>query len=205
MLQRKAPCTIILAALNIIAFFSLSFIGMTENAEFMLEHGAMYMPAVLDGEYYRLLAGMFLHFNFSHLAGNMLILVLLGRQLEWMIGSVKFAVIYILSGLAGNVVSGIYELYTGSFAVSAGASGAVSGVIGALLYIAVRNRGRVGNLSGRGIAFMVLLSLFLGFTNAEVNNLAHIGGLIAGFILSVILYRRRGSGFGGQGYGERRA
>lgn len=189
--RRTAPCTILLVAANVIVFFGLTFQGMTEDAGFMLEHGAMYVPYILEGEYYRLLSSMFMHFGFEHLMNNMVMLLVIGWTLEWEIGKVKFLLIYLLSGLAGNIMSFGWDMWTGDFAVSAGASGAIFGIVGALLYVAVRNRGRIGNVSGRGLVFMVILSLYYGFTSGGVDNFAHIGGLLSGFLLSVLLYWKR--------------
>ena len=76
-------------------------------------------------------------------------------------------------------------------AVSAGASGAIFGIIGALLYVAIRNRGRIGEISGKGLVFMVVLTLYYGFTSGGVDHMAHIGGLAAGFLMGVLLYRKR--------------
>lgn len=194
MYRKKAPCTIALVGINVIVFFLLTFKGMTEDPVFMLGHGAMYVPMVLErGEYYRLFTSMFLHFGFSHLMNNMLTLGLLGWQLELEIGTIKFAVIYLLSGLGGNVLSGLFEFRLEDYAVSAGASGAIFGIIGALLYVAIRNHGRVGNVSGRGILFMIVLSLYYGFTSTGIDNLAHIGGLVTGFLCSILLYWKRNS------------
>ncbi|MCI9075459.1 MAG: rhomboid family intramembrane serine protease [Dorea sp.] len=191
MYQKKAPCTIALAAVNIIVFLILSFQGMTEDAGFMLEHGAMYTPDIIyAGKYYELFTCMFLHYGFEHLMNNMLALVLLGWQLEHELGRVKYVLLYLLSGLAGNLLSLSVDLHTEEYAVSAGASGAIFGIIGALLYIAVRSHGRVGSVSGRGILFMMALTLYHGFTSGGVDNSAHIGGALAGFVLAVILYRR---------------
>lgn len=104
MYQKKAPCTIILATVNILVFLVLSFMGMTEDAEFMLEHGAMYTPDIIyAGKYYELFTCMFLHFGFTHLMNNMLALTLMGRQLEQELGKIKFLLLYLLSGLAGNL------------------------------------------------------------------------------------------------------
>ena len=75
--------------------------------------------------------------------------------------------------------------------MSAGASGAIFGLMGALLYVVIANRGRLGRLSGRGMLVMVALSLYFGLTSSGVDNLAHIGGLVSGFLLAVVLYRRR--------------
>ncbi len=184
-----APCTVLLAAVNIIVFFVLTAQGMTEDGMFLLEHGAMYVPRVVeDGEYYRLFTSMFLHFGFEHLMNNMVTLVLIGWNLEIEIGKVKFLLIYIVSGLGGNVLSAWYEFRAADYAVSAGASGAIFGIIGALLYVALRNRGRIGEISGRGIVFMIIISLYYGFSSGNVDNMAHIGGLITGFLSGVLLY-----------------
>ena len=79
----KAPCTILLAAVNVIVFLVLSFLGMTEDGEFMLKHGAMYVPYLIQrGEYYRLFSSMFLHFGYDHLVNNMIVLIgLVGSEM----------------------------------------------------------------------------------------------------------------------------
>ena len=190
--MKRQNCTILLIAINVIVFFALSFFGMTEDAEYMLEHGAMYVPYMLEGEgYYRLFTSMFLHFGIDHLANNMVMLGAIGWNLEYESGKIKFLIIYLGSGLAGNILSAFGDLMTGEYAVSAGASGAVFGIIGALLYVVIRNKGQIGTISGRGLVFMVILSLYYGFTSSGVDNLAHIGGLIAGFVLGVLLYWKR--------------
>lgn len=192
MYQKKAVCTITLAGVNIIIFFLLSFGGMTEDATYMLGKGAMYVPYVIqNNEYYRIFTSIFLHFGFSHLMNNMFTLLLLGWQLELEIGRIKFLIIYFISGLGGNILSAANEIHTHDYAVSAGASGAIFGIIGALIYVAMRNHGRVGTVSGRGIVFMAAISLYYGFTSTGIDNFAHIGGLISGFILALLLYWKR--------------
>ena len=112
-------------------------------------------------------------------------------NLELEIGKIKFLIVYFVSGLAGNILSAWWDILTGSMAVSAGASGAIFGIIGALLYVAIRNRGRIGEISGKGLVFMVVLTLYYGFTSGGVDNMAHIGGLASGFLIGVLLYRKR--------------
>lgn len=190
--QQKAYITILLAAINIVVFLWLSMKGMTEDAEFMLRHGAMYVPYIAEaGEYYRLVTSMFLHFGFEHLMNNVVILVIIGWNLELEIGRIKYLFLYFAGGLFGNIVSALWDIHLGNYAVSAGASGAIFALIGALLYVAVRNRGQIGNITGRGIIFMIVVSLYYGFTSTGVDNAAHIGGLASGFILAVLLYRKR--------------
>ena len=191
MYKKKTPCTFILIGINILIFLILSFFGMTEDAGYMASHGAMYVPYVIGNqEYYRLFTCMFLHFGIAHLINNMIVLLGIGGNLEPEIGTVKYIIIYLLSGLGGNVLSLIYDLRTMDYAVSAGASGAIFGLIGALFYVSIRNNGHLRNVSGRGILFMIVCSLYLGFTSGGVDNMAHIGGLATGFLLTVILYRK---------------
>ncbi|MGN1377497.1 MAG: rhomboid family intramembrane serine protease [Dorea sp.] len=192
----KAPCTVALIAVNVIVFLLLSFRGMTEDGMFLLEHGAMYVPYMIEkGEYYRIFTSMFLHFGFDHLLNNMVILAAIGWNLEYEIGQLKFVILYLFSGLGGNLLSAYWDIRVGEYAVSAGASGAIFGVIGALLYVAIRNRGRIGDISGKGLVFMIILSLYYGYSSGGVDNMAHIGGLIAGFLLSVLLYRKKNRKF----------
>ena len=187
---KKLPiCTIAIAAANVLIFLGLSFMGMTEDSTFMMEHGAMYVPYLMNGErYYTLITSMFLHFGFSHLMNNMVMLLVIGYSLEPEIGKIRFLFIYLGSGLMGNLVSAWFDVSQGSYAVSAGASGAIFGIVGALLYVAIRNHGRVGEISTRGLVLMAGLSLYYGFTAQGVDNAAHIGGLVSGFLLAVLTY-----------------
>lgn len=184
--------TIIIAAINVIVFLILSFGGMTEDAYYMFEKGAMYGPAIYqDGEYYRIFVSMFMHFGFEHLLGNMVSLLVIGKYLEPLVGKTRFAIIYILSGLGGNLCSYMGEMLTKSYAVSAGASGAVFGLTGALLCLVILNRGRIGTITKQGMYFMVAVSLYNGFASQGVDNVAHIGGLICGIWITALLCWKR--------------
>ena len=188
----EAICTVALIVINIAVFFILTMFGDTEDAVFMLQHGGMYEPNIIEGhEYYRIFTCLFLHFGITHLLNNMVLLGALGWNLELEIGKVRFVIIYFASGIIGNIVSLFYNLTLEQPAVSAGASGAIFGLMGALLYVVIANRGRLGRLSGRGMLVMVILSLYFGLTSTGVDNLAHIGGLVSGFLLAVLLYRRK--------------
>ena len=200
--QKKAVCTMGIVLINVIVFLYLSFQGMTESGSFILKHGGLYIPYMQQyGEYYRLVTSMFLHFGFAHLCNNMVILFFTGWNLELEIGKIKFLLIYFLGGIGGNLLSAVEEVWTGEYAVSAGASGAIFAVIGALLYIAIRNHGHIGNISGKGIIFMVFCSLYAGFTSTGVGNFAHIGGFVSGFLLAVLLYRKKDKKHSAGSYG----
>ncbi len=178
--------------INVLVFFLLSLRGDTESGYFMLQYGAMYEPLVTEGhEYYRLITSLFLHFGIQHLLNNMVMLGALGYQLENEIGRIKFLLIYFISGIGGNLCSLYWNVSHGEQVISAGASGAIFGLMGALLYIVAVNRGRLGRLSGRGMLIMVALSLYFGLTSSGVDNSAHVGGLICGILITVLLYRRK--------------
>ncbi len=190
--KTEAMCTAILIFINVAVFLVLSVLGNTEDTLFMLEHGAAYEPLVVqEHEFYRIVTSIFLHFGIDHLLNNMVLLGALGWNLEIEIGKIRFTLIYLLSGIGGNIISLYHGIQTQEYAVSAGASGAIFGLMGALLYVVIANRGRLGRLSGRGMAFMVALSLYFGLTSSGVDNWAHIGGLVCGVLLAAILYRRK--------------
>lgn len=185
------PINTTLAALNVVVFFILDIMGDTEDAVFMLAHGAMYPYAVLmDGQWYRLLTSAFLHFGFHHLVNNMVMLVCLGSYLERALGKVKYIIFYFVAAVGSSLVSLGIMLYTGNIAVSAGASGAIFGIIGALLYMLIRNRGRFADLTMVRFLLMIGLSLYYGFSSTGVDNAAHVGGLVIGFVSGMILYRK---------------
>lgn len=173
-------------------FVVLSFLGDTQSSQFMYEHGASFAPAVMEnGEYYRLFTSMFLHFDFSHLMNNMIMLGALGTSIEPELGSIKLLVVYLLSGLGGNLLSLGANWTNGTLVVSAGASGAIFGLMGALVWLVIKNRGGYGRIYGRRVYLMVGLSLYYGFASTGVDNYAHVGGLICGFLLAICLYRKK--------------
>ena len=177
---RKEPVTIALIVINILVFLAVEFTGGSQNTLHMLEWGAAYTPGIVeDGEFYRLFTSMFLHFGMEHLANNMLVLFVLGSRMEQVTGRIRFLVIYLTGGVLGNIISMLLEIRSGDFAVSAGASGAVFAVMGAMIY---------GDLSMRQVLIMAGFSLYFGFTSSGVDNGAHVGGMISGFILAVLLY-----------------
>lgn len=188
--KKKSYVTGILIAVNIIYFLYLEIAGSSEDILFMLNHGAMFAPAVLIGkEYYRLLTAMFMHFGIDHIINNMIVLFALGDNLERALGHIKYLIFYLICGIGSNAISMILSGVE-SGAVSAGASGAIFGVVGGLLYAVSINRGRLEDLSTRQLVVMIALSLYLGFTESGVDNVAHISGLLLGIIFGIVLYRK---------------
>lgn len=187
---KRASVNGILIAANVLVFLYLEITGSSEDAYFMYTKGAMLASAVLeDGEYYRLLTAMFMHFGISHLLNNMLILFVLGDNLERALGHFKYLIFYLACGIGSNYISMMLK-GADAMVVSAGASGAIFGVIGGLLYAVSVNRGRLEDLSTRQLGIMVILSLYFGFTSTGVDNAAHVSGLVLGIVFGIILYRR---------------
>ncbi|MBE5980026.1 MAG: rhomboid family intramembrane serine protease [Paenibacillaceae bacterium] len=193
--RKKAFVNIGLIAVNIIYFLYLEMNGSTEDTQFMVSHGAMYAPLVFErGEYYRLITSTFMHFGINHIMNNMLILFILGDNLERALGHIKYLVFYLICGVGANVASMIINLSGYRNVVSAGASGAIFGVIGGVFYAVAVNRGQLEDLSTRQLVVVILFSLYFGFTSTGVDNAAHIGGLVIGIIMGVVLYRRPRNG-----------
>ena len=187
---KKAYVNGLLIALNVLFFLYLEITGSSENVYFMYTKGAMSAPAVLeDGEYYRLLTAMFMHFGIRHIMNNMLVLFVLGDNLERALGHVKYLIFYLLCGIGSNWVS-MMAHSTDTMTVSAGASGAIFGVVGGLLYVVTANKGHLEDLSTRQLVIMIFFSLYLGYTSTGVDNTAHLSGLVIGIVLAIILYHR---------------
>lgn len=186
--KSRSVVNLTIVMINVIVFLVLSFMGNTENADFMVQHGASYTPYIVqDGKYYLLVTSMFLHFGLDHLFNNMVVLIFMGDVLEKKLGKIRYLFIYFGGGIAGNCLSVYMDLQKAQYPVSAGASGAIFAVIGAILWLIIKNKGRLGDISGRKFVLMIVLSVFQGYTSIGVDNAAHIGGLVIGFFLCMIL------------------
>ena len=188
---KKEPVTVFLILVNALVFLVVEFTGGSEDTLHMLQCGAAYTPSILDGEYFRIFTCMFLHFGAPHLINNMLVLFVLGQRLEPVVGKIKFILIYILGGLGGNLLSLFFDMQTEKYTLSAGASGAVFAVMGGMIYVIIRHRGKVSDLTIRQMLIMAAFSLYFGFASEGVDNIAHIGGLLCGFLTAVIFYHPR--------------
>ncbi|MDO5425808.1 MAG: rhomboid family intramembrane serine protease [Eubacteriales bacterium] len=191
-LKSRSIVNLSIVVVNVLVFFVLDILGDTEDALFMANHGACYAPWVVEyGEYYRLFTCMFLHFGIEHLFYNMLSLLFLGDMVEKLVGKGRYLLIYFGGGLGSSVVSLVCELRSGNAAVSAGASGAIFSIIGALVFLAVVHRGSLPNVSRRRLYLMAALSVFQGFTSQGVDNAAHVGGFVLGFLLAAVFVGKR--------------
>lgn len=140
-----------------------------------------------EQEYYRVFTYMFLHSNVDHLANNMFLLFVLGKNVEMVLGKFKFITLYILSGVLAGFGSITYNMYQNNNVVSVGASGAIFGIVGGMAYLIISNKNNIRNISKRQILLFIVFSLYGGFTSSRIDNVAHITGLIAGIALTAIL------------------
>lgn len=164
---------------------TLLFIISMFSGELLYREGAFSLQYILIGkEWWRLITSMFLHADMEHLLGNMLMLYLAGELVEKYIGKWKFALLYFFSGLTGSMLYAVYEYLTGSYVDSIGASGAVFGVVGALLVIVIHHKGKYGDITTGRMVFMIFYMGYMGLRASNVNNAAHIGGLLGGILLT---------------------
>lgn len=189
----RAPVTLGLLASNIVVFLiTLAYgAGLWHNSNgVQLAWGANFGPATQDGQWWRLVSAMFLHFGIVHLGLNMWALWDVGRLVERLHGRLRFAALYLGGGVAGNLLSLVVQ---GNRAISGGASGAIFGLYGALLVFLWRERKHVDRrefrwLFGAATVF-TLATLGMGLLVPGIDNAAHIGGLVSGALLGRVLAR----------------
>jgi membrane associated rhomboid family serine protease len=168
------PVVIGLIAVNVVCFVASGFgrasvidrLGMWPN-------GVHYLH-----EYYRLVTSMFLHLDFLHIAFNMFALLIVGPAVEVMLGKSRFLALYLLAGLGGNVCSYLIAPAAG---LSAGASGAIMGVMGAYVVLARRQHKPMAP-----VVVLIVLNLAIGFSG-NIEWQAHVGGLLVGAVLGLVL------------------
>ncbi len=149
-----------------------------------INYGANSYQLVQRGEYYRLFTCMFLHSGLIHLFCNMYALYILGTQIERYYGRLKFLFIYIVSGLIGSLLSCVFMT---SNSYSIGASGAIFGLFGSLLYFSYNYRATINSSIKSNIIPVILINLFLGFMLPGIDVYGHIGGLIGGILTSMVV------------------
>ena len=179
----KPRMTHVLLLLNLFIFMVLEFNGGSTNPEVLVQYGANYPPAVAAGEWWRLVTSMFLHIGFLHLFLNMLALYYVGAVAERIYGSIRFTVIYFIAGTGGSLAS-----FAFSPNISAGASGALFGLFGALLFFGVMYKQLFLQTMGKAVAVILILNLAVGLAVPQIDMGAHLGGLIFGFLASAMVF-----------------
>ncbi|GGC91730.1 rhomboid family intramembrane serine protease [Thalassobacillus devorans] len=178
----KPFMTRVLLVINIAVFLYIEMNGQSTSVMNLIEYGAKYNPAIIEGEWWRIVTSMFIHIGMLHLFMNMLALYYLGMAVEKIYGTVRFTFIYLLAGIFGGVTS-----FALNPQVAAGASGAIFGLFGALLFFGIKHKRIFFRTMGRNLLFIIGLNVVLGLSVPQIDNGAHMGGLAGGFIASAIV------------------
>ena len=183
--QKKPIVTWIIIGINVIIFALLYLIGNgSEDTKTLMDFGANIPILIRGGEYYRLIASGFLHIGVIHLLCNMYSLFVLGPNIEHFYGKAKYVLIYFFSMIIASLFVMVFQAEN---SISAGASGAIFGLLGSLLYFGYHYRGYLGNQVIGQIIPVIILNLVIGFITPGISNAAHIGGLIGGICVSFML------------------
>ncbi|MDD6224557.1 MAG: rhomboid family intramembrane serine protease [bacterium] len=177
--QKKPVITSILVIINILVYVIPMLLGEYNN---VINDFCVYAPLIRLGEYYRLLTGTFLHADLIHLLFNCYALWIIGSQLESFMGKSKYLIIYLASGLIGSLTS-----ITFSQNPSVGASGAIFGLLGSMLYFGYHYRVYLGNVLKSQIIPLIIFNLLIGVMTTGIDNFAHIGGLIGGILITIAI------------------
>ncbi len=178
---KKIIMTKIIMLLCVILYLVSLFLTDNFNLSLIIL-GANHKELVMQGEFWRIFTNAFLHGSLWHLLINMYSLWIIGTQVENYIGKVKFLIIYILSIIMASLFS---LLFLGPNSISIGASGAIFGLMGALLYFGYHYRLYLGGVLKSQIIPIIIVNLFLGFSLNGIDNAAHIGGLIGGYLATM--------------------
>lgn len=179
---KKPTATYSLILICILIFILMYILGNgSEDTYTLLKFGANLDALTKNGQYYRLFTSMFLHIGIIHLLCNMYSLYIIGREVEIVFTKKKYLIIYLLSGIAGSILSLAFNHNT----VCAGASGAIFGLLGALLYFGYYYRAYLGASVTRSILPVVIINLIIGFASTGIDNAAHIGGLVGGILITM--------------------
>lgn len=186
---RYYPVTCLLLAANIAMFLVLSLNGGSTDPVTLVKYGAMFNYGPFAAEQWRLFTAMFLHNGFHHLFSNCFAILVFAPPLERLLGHWRYALLYLGSGLVGNAISmGMYKLGSAPH-ISVGASGAVYGVYGAFLYIALFQRQLMDVTSRKTLYSLLMIGGVYSLLIPQINLAAHLGGLVGGFFIYGLIIR----------------
>jgi rhomboid protease GluP len=185
--SRRTPFSFIFLGINLAIFVLMALAGGSTNEATLMAFGVKSNPEIAEGQWWRFVTPVFIHIGLLHLFFNSYALWMVGPQVEKLYGSARFVILYVMTGVAGVLGSYYYHPET----VSAGASGAIFGLFGVLLVFGVRYRNSIPpefkRAVGTGVLPVIAINLFIGFTIPQIDNSAHIAGLLGGAGLAALL------------------
>jgi rhomboid protease GluP len=179
----KPLFTYIFMAIQIAVFLWLEMHGGSTNNTTLIKYGAKFNPLIYEGEWWRFITPIFLHIGFLHLAMNTLALYYLGIAVERIYGNARFVFIYLFAGAVGFIASFIF-----SSILSAGASGAIYGCFGALLFFSTIYPKLFFRTMGPNVIIVLAINLVFSFSATGIDNAGHLGGLAGGFLAAGIVH-----------------
>lgn len=182
--------TNILIAINLLVFLISAWISKNIfdiDIYTLIIMGAKVNSLIDKGQVWRLITCAFLHGGLIHIFFNMYALKILGPEIEYVYGKVKYLVIYLLSAIAASIFSYIF----GPQSVSVGASGAIFGLFGAMLIFGIKHRKQMGKAYMMNILQVIFVNVIIGISSSNIDNAAHFGGLIVGALIALLLGERR--------------
>ncbi|MGV8983585.1 rhomboid family intramembrane serine protease [Clostridium sp.] len=193
-LEDKPWITIGIIAINVIMYIITAYLSFVyakgsifnSDTNVLILLGAKVNELIQQGQYYRLVSCMFLHGGIVHLGVNMYSLYAIGPMVEKVYGKAKYIAIYFISGIVASVFSYIF-----STSVSIGASGAIFGLLGAVLIFAVKSKGKTGSGFIKSILSVIFINIFIGVTLPNIDNFAHMGGLLGGMVIAFLVSFRK--------------
>ncbi len=186
--RSEKSVTIILIIINTVIFglgFMQYFSPALSALPLSAEAGGIYCPEIKEGQWWRIISAMFLHGNFAHLASNMFALFALGTMAERMLGRWRYAVTYFFAGISGNLLTLLWDSATQRYYYTVGASGAILGILGAILAVSINKKDGIPGMNVKRVVFACILMLIPSASNISMT--AHIGGFAGGFAVMYLI------------------
>ena len=183
---KESLVTYILIGINILIFIITVFLSKNIydiDSYTLIELGAKVNVLINNGQPWRLITCAFLHGGLAHIAFNMYALKIIGSEVEYVYGKIKYITIYLISALGGSIFSYLFNANS----ISVGASGAIFGLLGAMIIFGIRHKNRIGKAYIMNLFKVLLINIFIGVTLSNIDNGAHIGGLVFGGISALVM------------------
>lgn len=186
---RYYPVTCLILLANVVMHLIVFWNGGSQDNRVLLRFGALLNMPPYSEELWRNVTSMFLHSGFDHLFFNCFAILIFAPPLERWLGPSRYLLLYLLSGIVGNVLSTAYYNSISQPTLSVGASGAIYGIYGAFLYISLLQRQIIDEASRKTLYVLLIMGVILSFTRTEVSWMGHLGGLLGGFFIYGLIIR----------------
>ena len=189
---KKSPVTFTILLIIIVYFIIMSLSGGTTDPINLVRFGALFPPFIFElKEYYRFISPIFIHIGIMHLFFNSYALYIFGRQIEKLMGHVKYLLFFLLCGIGGNLVTYFVSLRSVAAykTISAGASGSLFGILGAFVYLTQHHKNMMTPEGRKSIFKLLGINLILTIISPSISITAHFRGLVIGYLLSYIFIK----------------